>query len=151
MNSLRDPATQDEIRQRLSRITPDSPRLWGRMNAHQMICHLADSFRVVFGERPLPMVKTPLPRAIMKFLALHMPMKWPHGTKTGPDIDQFIGGTRPTEFVADVTELRALFERFLTDPRAIVPQHPFFGPMSDRDWLRWGYLHMDHHFRQFGK
>jgi len=29
-------------------------------------------------------------------------------------------------------------------------EHPLFGPMSRAEWLRWGYLHMDHHFRQFG-
>jgi hypothetical protein len=26
-----------------------------------------------------------------------------------------------------------------------------FGPMSERDWMRWGYLHADHHLRQFGR
>jgi len=25
-----------------------------------------------------------------------------------------------------------------------------FGLMPDRDWMRWGYLHMNHHLRQFG-
>ena len=151
MKSLSDPAIQQEIRERLSRVTPDTPRLWGRMNAHQMICHLADSFRGVLGERPLPMVKTPIPRAVMKFLALNMPVQWPHGTPTGPNIDQFIGGTRPTEFCADVAGLQTLFERFVSEPGKIEPRHPFFGPMSERDWMRWGYLHTDHHLRQFGK
>jgi hypothetical protein len=151
MKSLLDAETQREIRDRLSRLTSDSPRRWGRMNAHQMICHLSDSFRGVLGERPIPMVTTPLPRSIFKFLALSVPMQWPHGTKTGPSIDQFIGGTRPTEFAADAAGLRALFERFVSAPDKIIPQHPFFGDMTQRDWLRWGYLHMDHHFRQFGK
>ena len=30
------------------------------------------------------------------------------------------------------------------------PRHPIFGRMSQRAWLRWAYLHMDHHLRQFG-
>jgi hypothetical protein len=25
-----------------------------------------------------------------------------------------------------------------------------FGRMSQAAWLRWAYLHMDHHLRQFG-
>ena len=29
-------------------------------------------------------------------------------------------------------------------------RHPFFGAMSPNQWLRWGYLHTDHHLRQFG-
>ena len=24
-----------------------------------------------------------------------------------------------------------------------------FGPLTDAEWMRWGYLHMDHHLRQF--
>ena len=28
--------------------------------------------------------------------------------------------------------------------------HPVFGPMTRGAWLRWGYLHTDHHLRQFG-
>jgi hypothetical protein len=31
------------------------------------------------------------------------------------------------------------------------PPHPLFGPMSRAAWLRWGYLHLDHHLRQFGR
>ena len=151
MKSLRDAGTQTEIRERLSRVTPDAPRLWGRMNARQMVCHLADSFRAVLGERPLQMVKTPMPRKIMKFIALEVPMPWPHDLKTGAEIDQLIGGTPPAEFAADMTGLGTLFQRFVSDPGAIAVIHPFFGTMSERDWLRWGYLHMDHHLRQFGK
>jgi hypothetical protein len=29
-------------------------------------------------------------------------------------------------------------------------RHPLFDAMSERDWMRWGYLHVDHHLRQFG-
>lgn len=28
--------------------------------------------------------------------------------------------------------------------------HPIFGRLSRAAWLRWAYLHMDHHLRQFG-
>ena len=30
-------------------------------------------------------------------------------------------------------------------------EHPIFGAMSVKDWMRWGYLHADHHLRQFGR
>jgi hypothetical protein len=151
VKSLRDFETQKEIRERLERIEPSIPRQWGRMTAHQMICHLADSFRGVMGEKALSPAATPLPPKIMKFIALDLPMKWPHGLKTRPEIDQEAGGTPPAEFAADVATVKALLHRFVSDPRSIVPTHPFFGPMSEADWMRWGYLHLDHHLRQFGK
>jgi len=28
--------------------------------------------------------------------------------------------------------------------------HPIFGWMSEASWMRWAYLHTDHHLRQFG-
>jgi hypothetical protein len=68
-----------------------------------------------------------------------------------PEIDQEIDGTPPAEFDGDVTELRRLLQRFTRQPKDFAWRpHPIFGVMADRDWMRWGYLHMDHHFRQFG-
>jgi hypothetical protein len=34
--------------------------------------------------------------------------------------------------------------------RRLMLPHPVFGAMSDSAWRRWGYLHTDHHLRQFG-
>jgi hypothetical protein len=68
-----------------------------------------------------------------------------------PEVDQEIGGTPPAEFEGDVNELIAIVERFSHSERDFVwHPHPFFGAMKDAHWLRWGYLHMDHHLRQFG-
>jgi hypothetical protein len=148
---LSDPQTRKEIIERLEHVTPDCPRRWGRMNAHQMICHLADSFRGVMGDFQVSPGPAPLSAPILKFVALKMPVKWPHGIKTRPEVDQEGGGTRPTEFAADLVALKTQYDRFVDNPQAILSTHPIFGPMSQDDWMRWGYLHMDHHLRQFGK
>ena len=66
-------------------------------------------------------------------------------------MDQQIGGTPPAEFGNDMRELHLLLDRYTRKPRNFDwPPHPFFGQLSDEDWLRLGYLHMDHHLRQFG-
>ena len=31
------------------------------------------------------------------------------------------------------------------------PRHAIFGAMTASDWMRWGFLHADHHLRQFGR
>jgi hypothetical protein len=78
-------------------------------------------------------------------------LSWPAGIATTPEVDQEGGGTRPIEFGRDVAVLDTLIARFAaTPPRDLGPRHPIFGPMAGRDWLRWGYLHCDHHLRQFG-
>jgi hypothetical protein len=70
---------------------------------------------------------------------------------TRPEIDQEIGGTKPLDFDADVTQLEALVELITTQTKSVTWQrHPIFGTLSERSWLRWAYLHMDHHLRQFG-
>ena len=40
--------------------------------------------------------------------------------------------------------------RFLRKGQPLV-DHGMFGPMTHWDWMRWGYLHTDHHLRQFGR
>ncbi len=151
MKTLRDPETQKNIRERLRRVTPESQRRWGRMTAHQMICHLVDSFRGVMGDLQVSRARGPLPAPILRFVALRMPITWPHDAQTRPEIDQEIGGTRPSEFVVDVDALRLQIDRFIDNPQAISRSHPIFGPMTDWEWMRWGYLHLDHHLRQFGQ
>jgi hypothetical protein len=68
-----------------------------------------------------------------------------------PECDAEIGGTPPAEIEADLSQLRALMHRFTSQPSSFQwPPHPIFGKMSQREWMRWGYLHSDHHLRQFG-
>jgi hypothetical protein len=141
-----------EIRGRLRTLRPDSVRRWGRMSAHQMICHLSDAFCMGTGEKPVSHATGPLQRTIVKWIALYAPMSWPTGKLlTRPEIDQELLGTRPVDFAADVARVEALVELVTAQPRGFEWQsHPIFGSMSEAAWLRWGYLHMDHHLRQFG-
>ena len=148
--SLSLPSTTDDVIARLQRLTPDTTRRWGTMTAHEMLCHLADSFRGVMGERPVSMATaSPVKRRLMRFVALHVPLPWPRGIPTRPEVDPRRSGSRPGAFEADRHEVIALLRRF-TSRDARYQQHPMFGPMSRRDWLVWGYRHMDHHLRQFG-
>jgi hypothetical protein len=54
------------------------------------------------------------------------------------------------DFADDVARLESLLQRFVTSEMTDRPPHPVFGRMSNKAWLRWGYLHTDHHLRQFG-
>jgi hypothetical protein len=151
MKNLYNSQDKIEIQARLDRIHSDSPRRWGKMTPAQMICHLSDSFRGPMGERPMPAAKNVRAPGFMKIMALYAPIPWPKGLMTMPEANQEIGGTRPAEFAADVVELRRLLERFTARPRIFTwTPHPLFLQMTDAQWMRWAYLHMDHHFRQFG-
>lgn len=87
----------------------------------------------------------------MKWVALRTPLKWPKGVKTMAEVEQGVGGTCPSEFQLDRDELLTIIDDFCTrDCAAFAAGHPIFGPMKHNDWMRWGYLHADHHLRQFG-
>lgn len=141
-----------EVRRRLGALRHDSVRRWGRMSAHQMVCHLSDGYRMLTGERTAQRVATPLPPPVMKWIALYAPWQWPTGILTTPELDPDAGGTPPVEFDEDVAELAKLLDHIARDRRGGLGGvvHPVFGRMSESAWLRWAYLHADHHFRQFG-
>jgi len=140
-----------EILRRLAALTPRSERRWGKMTVHQMVCHLADGFRMSSGERAVKDVAALHRRTIVKWIALYAPMRWPPEIQTVPEIDALVAGTPPGEFAADLADVAVRLEAFLAMARdgRCVP-HPIFGRLSPSAWMRWGYLHMDHHLRQFG-
>lgn len=121
------------------------------MTAPQMICHLSDAFCLALGEKQARALPVPVPRAVFKFVALRVPIAWPKGLPTLPEVEQGAGGTPPAEFEPDRERLLVLLQRFCEPGRSFKGiAHPMFGQMTPGDWLRWGYLHTDHHLRQFG-
>jgi hypothetical protein len=151
MKSLRDALVQRELRLRMESLTVEDAARWGKMSVHQMICHLRDSYGVGLGEKKAAMVAIPMPRAFMKRVALQAPIEWRKGFKSAPEVAQDVDGTRPVEFESDRAGLLVAVEQFCGKLPEPCPPHPFFGDMTADDWWRWGYLHADHHLRQFGR
>jgi hypothetical protein len=153
MKSLIYPEQKQELLQRIGRVQSTSTRLWGRMSAHQMICHLRDGYRLYLGEIPAEPVPGPaIVKAMIRTFALYAPVPWPRGkVPTHPAIDQVDGtGTSPAEFAQDVAGLGDMLERFTQIPQSYQWKHPGLGPLSYPQVMRLGYLHADHHLRQFG-
>lgn len=148
MNALTDAGAVDGIVARLGKLHDKRPRAWGRMTAHEMLCHLADSFEGVLGDRPISSAETWIQRTIIRRIALHTNLAWPKGVKTRPEADTSIGGTRPTDFNTDRDRVIALLRRFVS-PDARYAPHPTMGPLTREEWMVWGYRHSDHHLRQF--
>ena len=151
MRTLAAKADRDSIAKRFSALATADQRQWGKMSVAQMVCHVCDAYRMALGEKAASPATTLFRRTVMKWIALRAPMKWPHGVPTRPEMEQGIGGTPPVEFERDRAMLVVIFDRFCEPSANLSPTHPFFGLMSREDWLRWGYLHADHHLRQFGR
>jgi hypothetical protein len=141
-------ADVQEVLKRLASLRADQPRRWGKMTCPEMICHLSDAFLLPLGEKTASTASVPVPRAVFKFAALYVPVSWPKNVPTRPEMEQGVGGTPPCEFIQDRAKLESLIRRF--SAAKLEQDHPIFGAMKQKDWLRWGYLHCDHHLRQFG-
>lgn len=149
MRSFARAADHADVLRRLQALTPGHARRWGRMDAHQAICHMADAFRMARGTRPAAANGRLVHRTVVKWFALYAPLRWPPGLASSPELRQAEGlGTPPSSFAADLEALCAL-ARDAARPGPRVP-HPLFGPLSEAAWLRWAWLHTDHHLRQFG-
>jgi hypothetical protein len=150
MRTLARPDDLADVLRRLQSVNAASVARWGRMSAHQMICHLGDALRVATGEKVVTPRTGPAQRTVVKWIALYFPARWPAGIATPAEIDQYVAGTKPQGFARDVQELETRLRRFAEDQQPMCATHPIFGPMSRKAWLRWAYLHTDHHLRQFG-
>jgi len=148
MSTLADSKARELLLTRLRALRPDSPRQWGKMNPHQMVCHLTDGFRMAAKERQPGGVDNLVTRTVIRWVALHTPLAWPHGVKTLREVDQVAGGgTPPAEWERDTRELAERITNFYTLRE--FPAHPIFGPLTQSEWGVWGFRHVDHHFRQF--
>ena len=149
MDTLLDTEVLNALCRRVENLTPDTQALWGRMSAHQMLCHLNDSFLLAMAEKTASPATGFFQRTVIKWLALRWSRPWPQNIPTRPELDQVLLGTPRTDFTADRARLFSLLHRF-AQPAPPFGVHPIFGEMTSWEWRRWGYLHADHHLRQFG-
>jgi hypothetical protein len=149
MKSLASVEVLAEIRGRLRNVRVDDRARWGKMTAKRMVRHLICSNEMALGEREVEPMEMPVP-VLMKWFALQSGLRWPKNIQTVPELKRAIA-----EY-SDV-ELNVLVRAVIESVEAVAlgthyaPSHPMFGPMTPEDWMRWGYLHADHHLRQFGR
>jgi hypothetical protein len=145
------PAVIQALTDRLSRVRPDTPRRWGTLTSHEMLCHLGDACEMVTLARPRAQPVRVRQRRLVKYVWLWLPKQWPRGVPTNPMHDPRVDGTRPSDFDRDRRRVvNALQAIAAARPGSLEPGHGLFGTMTTRDWQRWAYRHTDYHLRQFG-
>lgn len=135
----------------LKTLTPDTAPKWGKMNAQQMVEHLAGFFRVSTNKLHFPLV-TPeehLPKFI-EFLRSDKAFRENTKAPVLPDDPLPV----QLDSLADaVNELEGEINDFLLhfkDSPGLTTQHPVFGDLDFADWVLLHYKHAVHHTKQFG-
>jgi len=147
MKSLWEDGTRRELLARARRLTPEHRARWGKFTVDRMLAHLVDAFRMGMGEIEVRPRKIPLlgtwPFNVLFIRLVGMPKNAP----TAREIVQ----RPPLTIEAELRELEAAMDRFAAQrDRKQWPVHPAFGKLSRRSWGVLGYVHTDHHLRQFG-
>jgi hypothetical protein len=147
MKTIFETAVRKELIDRVSKLTPNSPRVFGRMRPEQGLHHINSALQMYLGEITSPYHGNNFKAGIMKFFAFS-PMPIPRGK--APTAPQLLSeGTYDIE--AEKARFSTLLERVVAHPRTSGwPVHPFFGTMTGEQYGKLGYKHTDHHLQQFG-
>ena len=146
MKSIFDEETYQEVLDRLSKLTPDSERQWGKMTVAQMLWHCQLPIRIAIKNKKPVRKGNPLIRMLFK-KSLYSDKPWRKNLPTVPaaktreekDFDQEMN-----TLMQMVKELYQLRERTDWNP------HPIFGEFTPEQWGKLQYKHLDHHLGQFG-
>jgi hypothetical protein len=150
MNTLISQSDFRTLSNRLASVTAQDSARWGSMNVYQMTRHLADASRVPLKEKNVSEKSGPFQRTVVKWGALWVPAPWPKNLPTPPEIDQCRLGVCDGDFEASRQDALEQLVR-LSDATVEGTRHPFFGALKQKEWMRWAWLHTDHHLRQFGR
>jgi hypothetical protein len=142
--------TMEKFNQRLDKLTPDSPRLWGSMNVSQMLAHMNDAFRISLGMKSVKVESDFYKRYVMFPAAVYLLPAWPKGEKTAPELDQKQLGTPPRDFYTEAEFLKKMMEVFNEREDSKIKPHPMFGSLNKKQWRDLLQKHLNHHLKQFG-
>lgn len=148
MKSFFDATSQNELLERMQRLTPETAPAWGKMNAAQMLAHCGVAFQSATGDLQL---KPPgfIFRLIGPMIKKSMLSEKPY-RKNSPTAPEFLMPS-DIDFAKAKNSFEAGFKKLAGGPDMVKTlKHPFFGPMTAEEWGRHLYKHTDYHFTQFG-
>ena len=152
MKELFDPTLAEGIKQRITRLHPESARQWGNMPLAQTLAHCTSGMKMAMGvinpkRAPFPAnLLGPLIKPLV--FADDKPMR--RNSPSSPEL--FTADSTQCDFERERTQLITAIDSFVTQGAAGCSQHPhpFFGPLKPHQWSILMYKHLDHHLRQFG-
>lgn len=149
MQSLFNKSDNQEIINRINRLTSETQGLWGKMNVAQMLTHCVEPIRMALGEVELkPSIFTFFLGRILrnKFTKNKKPF-----SKNLPTAKQFVI-VDTKNFEQEKEKLVLLVKKFEQAGTSGITKHihPVFGKMTPQEWDIIQWKHLDHHLRQFG-
>ena len=145
-----DITNKEKLSSLLSKLSPDTLLLWGRLKAQNMIEHLIEAVEHTNGKRTAILKVTDEEAAREKKSKVTPEFEIPPNVR-GPLPDNS-GYKRFSDLPTAINELKKEIEAFKLsfDAKDKTATHGAFGPMNYEEWLLWHGKHFGHHFKQFG-
>jgi len=148
MKSLFEVTTLEEMKDRLTRLSAESKRQWGKMNAAQMLAHCSVWMEMASGQSfpPRSWLGYLFGRLAKRSILSDAPIRRNMPT------DKSLIVSDKRDFASERQRLAMHMDRFMAGGPEQCTKHPhsFFGPMTPEEWAMLAYKHLDHHFQQFG-
>jgi hypothetical protein len=136
---------------KIKNLTPDAVAKWGKMNAQQMVEHVAGFFKVSTNQVQFPLVT--LEEHLPKYKAFLLSNKeFRENTKAPilPDEPIPVAHSTLQGAIYDMEKQINLFVEKFSSGEIVSSQHPVFGDLNFEEWVLLHYKHVTHHARQFG-
>ncbi|MFN8253827.1 MAG: DUF1569 domain-containing protein [Ferruginibacter sp.] len=145
VKNLFDGATRAEVTSRIHQLTPQTQRVWGKMDVSQMLAHLQMPMGVALGDHTLK--GNFFMRLILPFFKKMLWDDKPY--KRSLPTDKTFVMASPKDFENEKQKLLDMVARF-TPENLVTEIHPVFGKMTKEQWSMATWKHIDHHLQQFG-
>ncbi|MDQ0781736.1 DUF1569 domain-containing protein [Chryseobacterium sp. W4I1] len=147
--SLHDTVYFEEIIDRISLLTENSSRKWGKMTASQMLKHCDLVLKVALRKVELPAINI-LFKTIGMVTKIEMQV-FNNGIPSNMPTFQKLIVNFECDFDESKTNLLNTLNEFRTasENKDLPDHHRLFGTMTEKDWGFLEYKHLDHHLKQF--
>ncbi len=142
---------QHDLTPLLKNLPFDQAGKWGKMNAQQMVEHLADFFRVSTGKLSIPLV-TPVDQ-LSKYKEFLLSDKLFRENTKAPMLPDEPFALRHSSMNEAIQALQYQINDFISffekSEENFTIQHPVFGDLNFTEWVLLHHKHVTHHARQF--
>ncbi len=146
MKSIFEQDAYTEIRNRLTNLSEDSTRQWGKMTHGQMVHHCQGPLNVILEKVDYGFKPNWLVNLLFK-KSMYSDKPWRKNLPTAPKLKE----TQERDFVAEKANLESLLDELNSQrDREDWKPHPAFGALTKEQWGKMQYKHLDHHLNQFG-
>jgi Protein of unknown function (DUF1569) len=149
MKNINDLLAYNEIINRVKLLSTANIRQWGKMNLQQMLMHCTAQLKLALGEiTSQPQGSFMMRTAIGKWIAFSN-IPWPKGTNTPNEMNVEKNSFILSDIENEKNDLLMYLSRVKAAQQLLA--HPFFGTLTQKEWSRLIYKHIEHHLKQFSQ